>query len=135
MAIVAIGQLKHAYHTRCAELLLNIMRWWNSDEIADSRLLIWNMKNKKDEILKLYKAKKEDFVKVLKVAEFGECLGVLVARKYVDKRDIWSLFEHDWEKQYQNFSGMIDEVKQKDPLDTTLCNLKLLYEELDKIKH
>lgn len=101
--------------------------------MAESRQLLWEMKNPKAEILKLYKTKDEKFIKVLKVAEFGESLGVLVSCGYIEAKDIWLVFEYDWKKWYQDFGGVIEELKKKDPADTTFCNLKLLYEELGKI--
>lgn len=131
--IIAYRQLGHARHTRCAQLLLDVMKWWNSEGMTEGRKLIWKMGNSKDEILKLCKDKNMDFFKVLRVAEFGECLGVLVRRKYIEKKDIWLLFEYDWKEWYQDFSGVVDSLKTEDSLDTTFCNLKLLYEEMDKI--
>ena len=74
-------------------------------------------------------------MKVVRVANFGEALGILVAKKYIDKEDIWLVFEYDWNEKYQYFSSLVDERKKENPLDTTFCNLKLLYEELDKIHH
>ncbi|MCJ7426116.1 MAG: hypothetical protein MUO17_03145 [Dehalococcoidales bacterium] len=130
---IAYQQLEHARHARCAGLLLDIMKQWNSKEMAESRQLLWEMKNPKDEILKLYKAKDENFIKVLKVAEFGESLGVLVLCGYIETKDVWLVFEYDWKERYQYFSGLLEELKKKNPSDTTFCNLKFLYEELDKI--
>ena len=132
-AIIAYRQLQHARHTRCAGLLLDIMKWWNSAEMLESRQLVWQMRNAKVEILKLYKAKDKKFGKVIRMGQFGECLGILVQKKYVDAMDIWLLFENDWEEVYRDYSGFLNEVKKKDALDTTFCNLRLLYEELAKI--
>ena len=132
---IAYQQLEHARHTRCAELLLDIMKWWNSNEMLESRQLVWQMQNPKVEILNLYKTKDEKFGKAVRMGQFGESLGVLVSRKYIDAQDIWSLFEYDWEEVYQDYSGYLNELKKKDTLDTTFCNLKLLCEELRKIHH
>lgn len=134
-AVIAYQQLEHARHTRCAELLLDIMKWWVSDEISEARQLLLNMPDAKNEIVRLYKAGHVNFAKVVKIAEFGESLGVLVSRHYVDKKDIWLLFEDDWKKYYELFDGYLCHLKQLDPLDTTFYNFKVLYEELDKIKN
>ena len=130
-AAIAYQQLEHARHTRCAGLLLDIMKWWNSDEMLESRQLVWRMRDAKAEILSLYKAKDEKFGIAVRMGLFGESLGVLVLKRYVDIKDIWLLFENDWKEVYQDYSGYLGELKKKD--DTTFCNLKLLYEELAKI--
>lgn len=132
-AFIAYQQLKHARHTRCAELLLDIMKWWNSNEMLESRQLVWQMRDAKAEILTLYKTKDKKFGTAVKMGQFGEALGVLILRGYVDPKDIWLLFENDWEDVYQDYSGFLDELKKKDVRDTTFCNLKLLCEELAKI--
>jgi hypothetical protein len=132
-AIIAYRQLQHAHHTRCAGLLLDIMRWWNSDEMLASRQLVWQMRNAKAEILRLYKDKDENFGKAIRMGQFGESLGILVLRKYIDVKDIWLLFENDWKEVYQDYSGYLDELKKKDASDSTFCNLKLLCEELAKV--
>lgn len=131
-AIIAYRQLQHARHTRCAGLLLEIQKWWDNNEMVESKQLLWEMENPKDEILQLYKTKDRNFMKIIRVAEFGESLGILVARQYIEVEDIWLLFENDWKKRYEDFSGMINELKQKDPLDNTFSNLKFLCEELEK---
>ncbi len=132
-ALIAYRQLEHARHTRCAELLLSIMKWWNSEEMRESRQLLWKMDNARDKIVELHRAKDERFGKVVKVGQFGEYLGVLVLRKYVDAYDIWLLFEDDWKIYYQEFTKYLEELKQLNTFDTTFCNFKLLCEELDKI--
>jgi len=132
-AIIAYRQLEHARHARCAGLLLDIMKWWNSDDMMVSRELIWKMKNTREEILKLYQEKDGKFIKVVKIGQFGECLGVLVLRNYINVKDIWLLFEDDLEKLYQDFGGFLEELKKSDPLDTTFCNFKMLCDALHRI--
>ena len=132
-AIIAYRQLKHTYHARRAGVLLDIMKWWDSNDMKESRQILWEMKDPKSEILKLYKAKDKNFMKVIKMADFGEALGVLISREYIDKKDLWLMFENDWKEWYQDFSGLLDELKKKNPLDNTFCNFKVLYEELEKI--
>lgn len=132
-AMIAYRQLQHARHTRCAGLMLEIQKWWDSSEMVESRQLIWEMKNRRNGILQLYKDNDKNFMKVIRVAEFGESLGILVSRKYVEIEDIWLLFEHDWKERYEDFSGVIEEVRKIDPDDNTFSNLKLLCDELDKI--
>ncbi|MBA7632199.1 hypothetical protein ES703_39742 [subsurface metagenome] len=132
-AMIAYRQLQHARHTRCAGLLLDIMKWWNSQEMLESRQLVWRMQDATAEILSLYKAKDKKFGIAVRMGQFGEALGILVLRRYVDKKDIWLLFENDWEDVYQDYSGFLDELKKTDVHDTTFCNLKLLCEELAKI--
>ena len=101
--------------------------------MLESRQLVWQMRNARAEILKLYKAKDEEFGKAVRMGQFGESLGVLVIRKYIDVKDIWLLFENDWEEVYQDYSDYLGELKKKDTLDTTFCNLKRLCEKLAKI--
>ena len=133
-AIIAYRQLQHAHHTRCARLLLEIQKWWTSSEMVEARQLLWEMENRRDRILQLYKAKDKNFIKIIRVAEFGESLGILVSRHYVEAKDIWLLFEDDWKQWYEDFGGVMDELQQINPSDTTFCNLKVLCEELDKIQ-
>ncbi|GAH55612.1 unnamed protein product, partial [marine sediment metagenome] len=132
-AFIAYRQLQHARHTRCAGFLLEIQKWWDSSDMVESRQLLWEMGNPHDEILQLYKDRDKNLMKIIRVAEFGESLGILVSKKYVEAEDIWLLFEDDWRKRYEDFSGVIEELKKIDPTDNTFCNLKLLCDELDKI--
>ena len=100
--------------------------------MVESRQLLWEMKNPSDEILQLYKDKDKNLMKIIRVAEFGESLGVLVRRKYMEVEDIWLLFEDDWKERYEDFSGVMKELRKINPADNTFCNLKLLCDELDK---
>ena len=132
-AIIAYRQLQHARHTRCAGLLLDIMKWWNSSEMLESRQLIWQMRDAKTEILKLYQTKDKKFGKAVRMGQFGEALGVLILRGYVEPKDIWLLFENDWKDVCQDYSGYLEELKKIDGRDSTFCNLIYLCEELAKI--